>query len=151
MVRIHSLPNATPALRYCTAHAKFHWLCRVSISSREAATRRCTAPPPRVIMCTLNYWSRYCAQLAAFTLLSIASHRKSDDDVCAAINYTHTHTHTHTHTQLYRFLVRRTESKFNKVVLKRLFMSKANRPPLSLSKLSAFMKGKVTTGCPAAC
>jgi large subunit ribosomal protein L18e len=45
--------------------------------------------------------------------------------------------------QLYRFLVRRTESKFNKVVLKRLFMSKTNRPPLSLSKLSAFMKGKV--------
>lgn len=45
--------------------------------------------------------------------------------------------------QLYRFLVRRTESKFNKVVLKRLFMSKTNRPPLSLSKLAAFMKGKV--------
>lgn len=45
--------------------------------------------------------------------------------------------------QLYRFLVRRTESKFNKVVLKRLFMSKTNRAPLSLSKLSAFMKGKV--------
>jgi large subunit ribosomal protein L18e len=47
------------------------------------------------------------------------------------------------HVQLYRFLVRRTESKFNKVVLKRLFMSKANRAPLSLSKLAKFTKGKV--------
>lgn len=45
--------------------------------------------------------------------------------------------------QLYSFLVRRTDSKFNKVVLKRLFMSRINRPPLSLSKLSKFMKGKV--------
>jgi hypothetical protein len=45
--------------------------------------------------------------------------------------------------QLYRFLVRRTESDFNKTVLKRLFMSKANRPPLSLSKLAKFMEGKV--------
>mmetsp|Transcript_19526 Transcript_19526/g.66400 ORF Transcript_19526/g.66400 Transcript_19526/m.66400 type:complete len:188 (-) Transcript_19526:334-897(-) len=44
--------------------------------------------------------------------------------------------------KLYRFLARRTDSKFNKVVLKRLFMSKTNRPPLSLSKLAAFMKGK---------
>jgi large subunit ribosomal protein L18e len=46
---------------------------------------------------------------------------------------------------LYAFLVRRTDSKFNKVVLKRLFMSKTNRPPLSLSKLAKFMEGKV---CP---
>ena len=45
--------------------------------------------------------------------------------------------------QLYSFLVRRTDSKFNKVVLKRLFMSRTNRPPLSLSKLAKFMKGKV--------
>lgn len=45
--------------------------------------------------------------------------------------------------QLYRFLVRRTDSNFNKVVLKRLFMSKINRPPLSLSKLAQFMAGKV--------
>ena len=45
--------------------------------------------------------------------------------------------------QLYRFLVRRTDSNFNKVVLKRLFMSKINRPPLSLSKLARFMSGKV--------
>jgi len=42
--------------------------------------------------------------------------------------------------QLYRFLARRTEAKFNKVVLKRLFMSRHNRPPLSLSKLAKFMR-----------
>lgn len=44
--------------------------------------------------------------------------------------------------KLYRFLVRRTESSFNAVVLKRLFMSRTNRPPLSLSRLANFMKGK---------
>merc|ERR1711865_924248 len=46
--------------------------------------------------------------------------------------------------KLYRFLVRRTGAKFNEVVLKRLFMSRINAPPLSLSKLSSFMKGKET-------
>jgi large subunit ribosomal protein L18e len=51
--------------------------------------------------------------------------------------------------QLYRFLARRTDSQFNKVVLKRLFMSKTNRPPLSLSKLTSFMKGKVCAVAPA--
>ena len=45
--------------------------------------------------------------------------------------------------QLYRFLVRRTEAPFNGVVLKRLFMSRINRPPLSLSRLVRYMKGKV--------
>merc|ERR1711966_138115 len=44
--------------------------------------------------------------------------------------------------KLYRFLARRTESNFNAVVLKRLFMSRMNRPPLSLSKLAKFMRGK---------
>jgi len=44
--------------------------------------------------------------------------------------------------KLYRFLARRTDSKFNETVLKRMFMSKTNRPPLSLSKLAKFMKGK---------
>jgi len=39
-------------------------------------------------------------------------------------------------------LARRTDSKFNDTVLKRLFMSKTNRPPLSLSKVAKFMKGK---------
>jgi large subunit ribosomal protein L18e len=44
--------------------------------------------------------------------------------------------------QLYRFLVRRTGSSFNGVVLKRLFMSRTNRPPLSLSRLVRYMAGK---------
>lgn len=44
--------------------------------------------------------------------------------------------------QLYRFLVRRTDSNFNAVILKRLFMSKVNRPPISLSKMIEYMKGK---------
>jgi large subunit ribosomal protein L18e len=44
--------------------------------------------------------------------------------------------------KLYRFLERRTDAKFNKVVLRRLFMSKTHNPPLSLSKLIQFMAGK---------
>ncbi|CAN8265303.1 unnamed protein product [Cochlearia groenlandica] len=44
--------------------------------------------------------------------------------------------------KLYRFLVRRSGSKFNAVILKRLFMSKVNKAPLSLSRLVTFMKGK---------
>ncbi|XP_074576870.1 large ribosomal subunit protein eL18y [Curcuma longa] len=44
--------------------------------------------------------------------------------------------------RLYKFLVRRTGSKFNAVILKRLFMSKTNRPPLSLRRLIKFMEGK---------
>merc|ERR1711915_931216 len=42
--------------------------------------------------------------------------------------------------KLYRFLARRTNAKFNKIVLKRLFMSKTNRPPLSLARLVRHMK-----------
>jgi len=37
--------------------------------------------------------------------------------------------------KLYRFLARRTDSAFNKVVLRRLFMSRINRPPVSLSRI----------------
>uniref|UniRef100_A0A1J3DAB1 60S ribosomal protein L18-3 n=1 Tax=Noccaea caerulescens TaxID=107243 RepID=A0A1J3DAB1_NOCCA len=44
--------------------------------------------------------------------------------------------------KVYRFLVRRTESKFSAVILKRLFMSKVNKAPLSLSRLIRFMDGK---------
>ncbi|VUC21780.1 unnamed protein product [Clonostachys rosea] len=39
--------------------------------------------------------------------------------------------------KLYRFLSRRTDSSFNKVILRRLFMSKINRPPVSLSRIVA--------------
>ena len=44
--------------------------------------------------------------------------------------------------KLYKFLSRRTDSKFNKVILKRLNMSRRNKPPLSLSKLGKFMENK---------
>ncbi|ODQ50154.1 60S ribosomal protein L18-B [Saitoella complicata NRRL Y-17804] len=44
--------------------------------------------------------------------------------------------------KLYRFLSRRTDSSFNRVVLKRLFMSKVNRPPISLSKIARSAAGK---------
>jgi large subunit ribosomal protein L18e len=39
--------------------------------------------------------------------------------------------------KLYRFLARRTDANFNKVVLRRLFMSKTNRPPVSLSRIAS--------------
>ncbi|KAJ2851390.1 60S ribosomal protein L18 [Coemansia brasiliensis] len=42
--------------------------------------------------------------------------------------------------KLFRFLARRTDSNFNKVVLKRLYMSRTNRPPVSLSRLIALTK-----------
>merc|ERR1711976_180362 len=42
--------------------------------------------------------------------------------------------------KLYRFLARRTDAKFNKIVLRRLFMSRTNRPPMSLSRLARHMK-----------
>ncbi len=44
--------------------------------------------------------------------------------------------------QLYRFLYRRTYKKFNKIVLKRLFMSRINRPPISLQRVARFMKDR---------
>ena len=44
--------------------------------------------------------------------------------------------------QLYRFLARRTDSAENKIILKRLFMSRTNRPPLSVSRLAKHMRGK---------
>lgn len=37
--------------------------------------------------------------------------------------------------KLYRFLARKTDAKFNKVILKRLFMSKINKPPISLARI----------------
>ncbi|KAG0254555.1 hypothetical protein BG011_005658 [Mortierella polycephala] len=44
--------------------------------------------------------------------------------------------------KLYRFLARRTDSAFNKVVLKRLFMSRVNRPPMSISRVARNLAGK---------
>jgi len=47
--------------------------------------------------------------------------------------------------KLYKFLSRRTKSKFNKSVLKRLLNSRVNRAPVSLSKLSKFVQRKQVT------
>jgi len=41
--------------------------------------------------------------------------------------------------KLYRFLARRTGAKFNRIILRRLFMSKIHRPPLSLARLIRMM------------
>ena len=60
--------------------------------------------------------------------------------------------------KLYRFLARRTDAKFNKVVLKRLFASRSNRAPISVKTIAkhiaksgdgktAVMVGKVTDDC----
>ncbi|KAI9592387.1 ribosomal protein rpl18 [Syncephalis fuscata] len=43
--------------------------------------------------------------------------------------------------KLYRFLARRTNSSFNRVVLKRLFMSRINRPPMSVSRVARHLTG----------
>jgi len=43
--------------------------------------------------------------------------------------------------KLYRFLARRTDSQFNKIVLKRLFMSRINRAPISLTRVARYTKG----------
>ncbi|KAI1344941.1 ribosomal protein L18e/L15P [Xylariaceae sp. FL0016] len=44
--------------------------------------------------------------------------------------------------KLYAFLARRTDSSFNKVILRRLYMSRTNRPPVSISRV----KGQLTRG-----
>ncbi|KAI9848441.1 MAG: hypothetical protein M1837_000236 [Sclerophora amabilis] len=44
--------------------------------------------------------------------------------------------------KLYRFLARRTDSAFNQVVLRRLYMSRVNRPPLSLSRIVSAVASK---------
>ncbi|KAL8692940.1 MAG: hypothetical protein Q9224_003857 [Gallowayella concinna] len=46
--------------------------------------------------------------------------------------------------KLYRFLARRTDSAFNKVILRRLFTSRINRPPLSLSRLARYAADPTT-------
>jgi large subunit ribosomal protein L18e len=44
--------------------------------------------------------------------------------------------------KLYRYLAKRlnTKKRFNSVVLKRLFMSKRNRPPLSIARIVRYYK-----------
>lgn len=45
--------------------------------------------------------------------------------------------------KLYRFLSRRTNSQFNEVVLKRLFQSRVNRAPISLTRVVRYTKDRV--------
>jgi len=42
--------------------------------------------------------------------------------------------------KLYRFLARRTGAKFNKIILRRLFMSKINRPAISIARVVRKLK-----------
>ena len=49
--------------------------------------------------------------------------------------------------KLYRFLSRKTDAQFNKVVLKRLYQSRTNRPPMSISRVAGLMKGKEEKVC----
>jgi len=44
--------------------------------------------------------------------------------------------------KLFRFLARRTGSRFNEIVLKRLYQSKVNRPVTSLHSVAKYSKGK---------
>ena len=44
--------------------------------------------------------------------------------------------------KLYKFLSRRTDSKFNKVVLKRLQNARVNKTPISLSRLNLYAQRK---------
>ncbi|KAM3966365.1 ribosomal protein L18 [Aphomia sociella] len=48
--------------------------------------------------------------------------------------------------KLYRYLARRTNAKFNQIILRRLFMSRINRPPISLSRLARHMKKPTREG-----
>lgn len=51
---------------------------------------------------------------------------------------------SHHHSQLYRFLYRRTYKKFNKIVLRRLFMSRTNQAPISLQRVTRFLKERAS-------
>ncbi|VDD90375.1 unnamed protein product [Enterobius vermicularis] len=42
--------------------------------------------------------------------------------------------------KLYKYLARRTGKKFNRIVLKRLFMAKRHRPPMSIARLIRNLK-----------
>ncbi|KAF1332339.1 60s ribosomal protein l18-2, partial [Globisporangium splendens] len=43
--------------------------------------------------------------------------------------------------RLYRFLARRTDAKFNSIVLRRLYQSNTNQAPLSIARVARYMKG----------
>lgn len=43
---------------------------------------------------------------------------------------------------MYRYLANRTGKKFNSIVLKRLFMSRQHRAPISIARIARFLKRK---------
>merc|ERR1711935_1262734 len=53
-----------------------------------------------------------------------------------------TNLYQHLLIKLFRFLSRRTDSSFNKTVLRRLVSSRINRPPISISKIAQLLKGQ---------
>merc|ERR1719352_1298417 len=53
-----------------------------------------------------------------------------------------TNLYQHLLIKLFRFLSRRTDSSFNKTVLRRLISSRVNRPPISISKIAQLLKGQ---------
>ena len=53
-----------------------------------------------------------------------------------------TNLYLHVLIRLYRFLDRRTESNFNRVVLRRLTQSRLAKAPMSISRVATHMKGK---------
>ena len=70
----------------------------------------------------------FCSSLTRIRAISLAS------DIMAKL------ISIHSKFQLYRFLARRTDAKFNRIILRRLFMSKINRPPVSIAKIARQMK-----------
>ncbi|CCE82557.1 Piso0_002287 [Millerozyma farinosa CBS 7064] len=44
--------------------------------------------------------------------------------------------------KLYSFLARRTDAPFNRVILRSLFLSKTNKPPVSISRIARALKQK---------
>ena len=70
----------------------------------------------------------FCSSLTRIRAISLAS------DIMAKL------LSIHSKFQLYRFLARRTDAKFNRIILRRLFMSKINRPPVSIAKIARQMK-----------
>ena len=53
-----------------------------------------------------------------------------------------TNLYLHVLIRLYRFLDRRTESNFNRAVLRRLVQSRLSKAPMSISRVATHMKGK---------
>lgn len=49
--------------------------------------------------------------------------------------------------KLYKYLAKRTKSKFDAIVQKRIYMSRTNKAPLSLARLVRFAKRKVHCPC----